>query len=424
MRTLLLILPLLVIAAAARSEDEKPPETVSAAVRLVETRAREARPQVIFPQIDLTLVAERPAGLEGIPELSSQARYAEVRVGGSKSVLAFDAPEDSTALGRLYVPGTRAMLGRARAAGGDGFRIGFAGVRCGALEVDIALHYRGNDLMRAVLLPVVHRRGSTLVDGERRTVILVDTDADGRYDGPDDRWVALREDRLRSAVTLRRTEAQLLNEPQIPFREDGRALMVDGITPDGANLRLVLGQPRVSMREVLARRYAEVRAEHFRRFEQERDGFEARKRLDPRRPRAQAPAKWRTMTLTEGKALAQREGKPLLVHYFRESNAWCYRLDFFSFPDREVDTFLRRFVLVRVDVDKDPEHSYEQTGARGLPALVPFTRNGRPIAFRLRALEEDGKVRDLGTEEESMITGWQRPKELIVNLGRILESAR
>ena len=87
------------------------------------------------------------------------------------------------------------------------------------------------------------------------------------------------------------------------------------------------------------------------------------------------------------------------------------------------DALLRRFVLINIDVDKDSEQSYEQAGARGLPALVPFTRNGRPVAFKLRALEEDGKVRDLGTEEESMITGWQRPQELIVNLQRILDRA-
>ena len=88
-----------------------------------------------------------------------------------------------------------------------------------------------------------------------------------------------------------------------------------------------------------------------------------------------------------------------------------------------MDALLRRFVLVGIDVDKDPEHSYEQAGARGIPALVPFTRNGRRIAIKLRALEEDGQVRDLGTEEESMITGWQRPQELIVNLQRILDRA-
>jgi hypothetical protein len=422
MRALTPLLPLLLAALPVHGQEE-PPKTVSAAVRLVETRSREARPQVLFPQIELRLVAERPEDLEGVPELSDRARYAVAAVGGTKTPLAFDAPEGSTALGRLHIPGDRTRLGHARAAGGDGFRIAFDGVLCGALEVDIALHYRGIELMGALLMPVKHRRGTTLLEGARRTVILVDADADGRFDGPTDRWVALKDARMRSAVALRRTEAQLLTEPQIPFLEDGRALMVDGITPDGANLRLVLGPPRVPQREVLARRYAEVRAEYFRRFEQERDGFEARKRLDPRRPRSKSPATWRTMSLTEGKALAQREGRPLLVHYFRESNAWCYRLEFYSFPDREVDALLRRFVLVAVDVDKDPEHSYEQAGARGIPALVPFTRNGRRVAFRLRALEEDGKVRDLGTEKESMITGWQRPQELIVNLERILDRA-
>ena len=145
--------------------------------------------------------------------------------------------------------------------------------------------------------------------------------------------------------------------------------------------------------------------------------------LDPRRPRAKHSAEWLETTLTEAKARALGARKPVLVHFFRESNAWCYRYGFYTFPDRQVDALLRRFVLVRIDVDKDPEHSFRELGGGSLPALLPLSPNGRPIEFRLRTRDAQGKVGDLGPKKEHMVTGWQRPQELITNLQRILAAS-
>ena len=147
-------------------------------------------------------------------------------------------------------------------------------------------------------------------------------------------------------------------------------------------------------------------------------------RLDPRRPRADEPVTWPESSLTEAQARAHDAGRPLLIHFFSETNAWCYRYDFYTFPDREVDALLRLFVLARIDVDKDRAKSYQELGGRGMPTLMPLKASGERISFRLRTRDAEGKIGDLGPKEEQMVTGWQRPQELIVNLKRILDAAR
>ena len=50
---------------------------------------------------------------------------------------------------------------------------------------------------------------------------------------------------------------------------------------------------------------------------------------------------------------------------------------------------------------------------------LPLTADGKGIRFRLRHRRADGAVEDLA-KKESMVTGWQRPHELVVNLKRML----
>ncbi len=122
------------------------------------------------------------------------------------------------------------------------------------------------------------------------------------------------------------------------------------------------------------------------------------------------------MSLSKAKELARKERKPLLVSFFTETNPWCYRYEYYTFHDATVDRLLRKFVRVRIDAEKDPEKSYQTNGARGLPTLMPFTAAGKRVMFKLRTHEKDL------AKNESMITGWLRPQELVVNLKRILRA--
>ena len=408
--------PLLVVALATLAHAQ---ERETAPLRLEAVRGDAAAPRPLFPRFDLDLVAQRPAGLTGVPELGAQARYATLSIAGRTVVLAFERPEGAFALGRLFLADGTEIAGRARPAGEQAFAVQFDGVRFGTVAGRVALRYRGTDLEEAVLETGEHRRGRVALAGSLREVLLFDGDADGRYDGPADRWIALRPERAKAIPTLRLAESMLLHEPQIPFEEDGRAFHVTEVSTDGTRCTLVLGLPRIGMEEVLERRYREIAEDFAARFAKEAPEFARRYGLDPERARVSAPAPWARQSLAEGLREAKRQGKPLLVHFFVETNPWCYRYDHYSFPDAEVDALLKRFVLVRIDAQKDPDKAYESSGARGIPMLLPMTSDGKPVEFRLRTRDSDGRVTDLRSPEKAIV-GWQRPQELVTNLQRIL----
>ncbi len=413
------LLALLLLASAAAAQGQR------VGVLLEERRTAGARPRITFPQVRLELTADRPPDLQGIPELGAEARYARVALGTDKAgfLIALDAEGGALALGLLYTGIGKPAIGQARADGQGGLLVDFVDVAAPGIHVDVRLKYRGLKIADAALQPSRHRYGRTAIRGVRRDVILIDADGDGRYDGADDRWIAMLPDRAKDKATLAKPDAMRLGEPQIPFFADGRALMVSDVAPDGSSLVLHLDRPPMEMAAVLRRRYGEVRETHFQRFARERAAFTAERDLDADRPRADTPAPWLDVPLSEGKRLARNEGRPLLVHFFTESNPWCFRYDFYTFPDRDVDALLQRFVLVRIDAEKDPERSYTKSGARSMPALVPFNAEGRPVTFRVRSRDEkSGRTYDL-KEKERMINGWQRPQELERNLERILKAA-
>lgn len=389
-------------------------------VKLEEVRSVEVQPFIAFPLREFDLAKERPPECPE-RELGEGARYAVVDLGGKRIGLAFDVPEGALALGLLHVGDGKAVLGHARPAQ-DGLVVDFADVAA-HVKLDVRLAYRGREVVRAGLQPSRHRRGQTSIGGERRDVILVDADGDGRYDGEGDRWIALRPARLAETKTLQRTDMLKPSEPQVPFEADGRALMVEKVAADGSSLRLVLDTPRMPREAVLKRRLAEVREEHFERFAREEASFRAKNAMTAFRPRADEPAPWLDVPLSEAKAAAARQKKPLLAFLFTETNAASFLYDYYTLPDREVDELLRRFVLVRIDAEKDPEKSYAGVGARALPCLVPFTPGGEHVGFRFCMRDESGKVFDFA-ENERMVTGWQGPAEFAENLRRILKAAR
>jgi len=406
----LLPILLLLCAAAAAAERE------SVTVRLKPVPSAESLPRVTFPQARFSLTTKRP---KGAPDLGEGARYALARLGSRLMPLAFDAPDGAAVLGRLHGDDKTPVMGRARQSGKETFFVDFRDARCGGLRCNVRLAYKGLLPTGGVVEPARHRRGRVRIAGVKREVILVDADGDGRFSGAQDRWITLRADRTAQIKTLRQHEALLLTEPQAPFLPDGRAFMVADVRPDGSSLTLILDTPKMSVDVVLRRRYAEVRTKYFGQFLRERAEFVTRAGLDAERPRAKKPVKWTAGTLDDAKARALREHKPILVFFITESNPWCFRYEFYTFPDHEVDALLRRFVCVRIDVEKNREGSYLKSGARGLPTLMPLDQNGKPVEFRVRHRDIEGNVADLERLEKHM-TGWQRPPEFVENLRRIL----
>ncbi len=395
----------------------------SVVVALSEVKGSEALPRLLFPQLRPTALAAPAPGAATPRGLGAEARTCTMTLAGKTIPLFLDRPEGAFALGILWCGKEGPFTGRARNLGAEGVLVTFDAVKSPAGPLLVRLHYLPGEADPGVRIePATHRRGRALLAGEMREVILVDGDLDGRFDGPKDRWLSLRPDRAAKTPTVRQAEALLLSEPQVPFDESGRAFMVEGVDPSGRSLMLVLDTPKVGMDRVLARRYAEVRREYFGEFAEESLAFAQRNALDLGRPRAVEPVRWPDGTLSAAKAAAAAAKRPLLAFYFTESNPWCYRCEFYTFPDREVDALLRRFHLVRIDAEKDPERSLQQGGKGVLPCFVPMTADGRPVAFTMRLREEEGRVRDL-EQPERAIAGWQRPEEFAENLRRILKAA-
>ena len=395
-------------------------ERATVTVKLEGVRSAAAKPRLLFPRLPITLGQEP---LEGLPALSPLGRTASLRAGGKNLRFALDAPDGSHALGILLTLDGKRAMGHAEGAGRGLLRIGFRDVRIDGVPLNIFLLYRGTRLIEATAEPALHRRGKTVMEGVVREVLLIDSDGDGRFDGEQDRWIALREDRIGKVATLRAPATMRRDEPQVPFEADGTAFSIRRIAADGSRLELVRGTPSQPLDRVLARRYVEFRGEYFAAFRREGDAFARRSGLDRKRPLTDRPVDWPREDLEAARARARKAKKPLLVAYYTETNDWWWRYLFTTFRDREVDRLLRRFVRVAIDAEKDPHQSFKESGARALPALQFFTPDGEAISLRLRSRDKAGKVRELGRTSTG-ITGWQRPVDLEVNLRRIMESLR
>jgi hypothetical protein len=408
---LLLLAPLLA--------DEKGIAEKSVAVEMRPVTSATARPRLLFPRLPITLTREP---VEGIPALSDAGVFASVRAGGKNLQFALDAVEGTFALGKLIVVGGKSGRGKVEAGARGGFQVLFRGAKIDGVVLNLTLHYRGTKMIAAYAEPARHRRGTALLDGVRRDVILVDGNGDGKFNGEDDRWIALRQEKTRKVLHLQLPATYRCNEPQAPFAADGTALMVRSVAADGSKLELVRATPTTTMKVVLARRYLEYRSEYYRAFAMEGDAFIKRSGIDAKRERGEHGQPWVRESLKLAQERARKTGKPLLVVHYTETNDWWWRYLYYTFRDRKVDGLLRQFTLAAIDAEKDSEHAYQTSGARGLPAFEFFTPDAERISFNFRARDEKGEARNLG--RASFITGWQRPVDFEVNLRRVLDSLK
>lgn len=93
---------------------------------------------------------------------------------------------------------------------------------------------------------------------------------------------------------------------------------------------------------------------------------------------------WQTTFLSDARAQAKSEGRPLIVDF---TAAWCIackELDKVTFADRRVIDAGGRFVAVKIDAtnDEDPRASaaMKEVAVRGLPTIVVFDSSGREAA--------------------------------------------
>jgi len=394
---------------------------------ILELRDSKSPPRM--PQLELPLVWKpTPRDARSSFELTEAARYGEARVGDRTLRLLFLERQGTGIPGFLHSdhgtgkfdPKSEPVRGRA-STGKDKLSITFEGVDGGGFKHRVQLVYVPGRVVARVVLDR-HRLGRLRIGGAERGLFLFDADGDGRFDGRKDRWVLLRMDRNRRLNGTRLwSDTFLLGEPYIPFRVDGTTYMVEDVSAAGDRARVRIGVPTIPMTRVLDRRYAEVEARYKEIFDAEEERFIKSWKFDKRRAKIEHARAWNSrMSLDEAKTAAKEAGKPLLVHYYTESTIWSYRYERYTFRDKKIDALLDKFLLVKIDAGKDLVRSYETVGVGRWPALVPLTPKGHTVRFPLFVRNEKGETAEL--DSEIAIVGWQRPRELEINLKRVLDA--
>jgi thiol:disulfide interchange protein len=137
------------------------------------------------------------------------------------------------------------------------------------------------------------------------------------------------------------------------------------------------------------------------RFDQEREGFVAQRGLDTSRPLAKQPIDWKYVTFDEALELGRKTGKPVFIDVMAFWCVWCYRMDYYTYPDAEVAALLGGdFVPVKIIQEQDRAGDYdrlmkEKLEARGIPAMGVFRADGSVV---------------------HKIGGWKKPEEFIAEL--------
>ena len=198
------------------------------------------------------------------------------------------------------------------------------------------------------------RRGAAKVAGVDYALYAYDGDLDGRLDGPEDAWW------FGPRTANQSPSANNMFPANEPCFTAGEAWALVKLTPEGV---ATVG-PAANAGELetfLRRRSERVNARKW--FPKFADDLEFAKKqgLDESRPRAEQPVAFHfALSLAAAKQLAAKEGKPLLVDFEADWCVWCKRLDYHTYPDREVAAEMAKFRAVKINNELDPDQSYRQ----------------------------------------------------------------
>ena len=145
------------------------------------------------------------------------------------------------------------------------------------------------------------------------------------------------------------------------------------------------------------------RVEHLwmERFDDERETFVKQRELDTARPLAKEPIDWKYVTFAEAIEMGQKAGKPVFIDVMAFWCVWCYRMDYYTYPDAEVAKLLNeKFIPVKIIQEQDLAGDYdlvmkEKLGARGIPAMGIFDAEGNVV---------------------HTIGGWKKPEDFVAEL--------
>lgn len=252
---------------------------------------------------------------------------------------------------------------------------------------------------RLRLLTLWYMEGRFELEGKSYALLFQDSDGDGAFGGDEDRWGILPADQV-GEQRLRSTS----------LMANGEGVYLDGcriVARAGEDLSIEVGHAPAAGPDPQDLAQARERVEHdwAARFDKERDQFIKDRELDTSRPVTTDPIQWRWVTFDEALALSEKEGKALFIDVMAYWCVWCYRMDYYTYPDAEVAKLLNeKFLPVKIIQEQDFVGDYDRIrellGARGIPAMGVFRSDGIPV---------------------KMISGWKKPEDFLTELHAALE---
>ena len=242
----------------------------------------------------------------------------------------------------------------------------------------------------SVIFPT-YLEAAVTIGTEQRVIAIQDKDFDGKFDSNQDLWLLAKPgDKPASPYALsglgeHRFEGGKLIGIKVEGDKKVQVTTADAKGPDP--------------KDAAAHRH---RVEHIwsERFDKEKEGFVKAQSVDTARPLAEKGIDWQYVTFDEGVALAKKSGKPLFVDVMAFWCVWCYRMDYYTYPDKAVAEMLNtKFVPVKLIQEQDAANDYKRLmdllGAKGIPAMGIF----------------DGEGKKLHT-----IGGWSKPEKFLTEL--------
>lgn len=248
-----------------------------------------------------------------------------------------------------------------------------------------------NPPMVALQFPAYLEAKAKLGDVEY-TLAVADTDRDGSFGGKDDQWLLLAPSEKPGSPYALSTlaEVRFVAGHQVGIQV-------------AANQAITVTATPASGPDAKSEASHRTRVEHlwFERFDKERDGFVAQRKLDTGRARTQKPIEWNYVTFEQAIEMGKKTGKPVFVDVLAFWCVWCYRMDYYTYVDAEVAQVLsEQFVPCKILQEQDRVGDYDKTmkllQAQGIPAMGVFGADGsKPL---------------------TTIGGWKKPEDFLTDL--------
>jgi thioredoxin-related protein len=258
-----------------------------------------------------------------------------------------------------------------------------------------------NGETKAQMIAIYYGAAKVKVGDTEYAVDMMDGDSDGNFGGAKDGWT------LRPAA-----------EPvKRPESEYGMTVGKEKRFADGKLFTLAVGKGKVTLTwsaaegpdpATLASQRERAEKAWAERFAPEKEGFVKARGMDTSRPLAETPIHWNYVTLAKAKAMAKKADKPLFVDVMAFWCVWCYRMDFYTYPDKAVADLLNNdFIPVKIIQEQDQAGDYstlmKELGARGIPAMGIWSADGDLVKY---------------------ISGWSKPSDFETTLKTALEKAK